>query len=165
MSQRFRNKVSQEGYVPPRGIVARQESFDTSPQDRAPLMGGTSDQMAAASPSMPGAFEIQHVMAQASDATYPSLQPSIKDQINYEIGGQRGQVDGVPYSLGVVSSDQVENFALTGEQANIRRQFNQQSIGPVGTSDHNAILAAAFAQSINQYYPGEEAQADVIRAL
>lgn len=162
MSARFRTRRADSTYVPPRGIVARQESFTTAPQDDNPYQGGTSD---LTNPAFPGGFELVHVMAQARNASYPSLQSSVKDYIDYEVGGQQGQVDGVPYSTGVVSSDAVENFALTGEQAVIRRGYNPSSTGPVGTSDHNAVLAMAYAQQVNQYYPGELAQADVIAAL
>lgn len=90
---------------------------------------------------------------------------SIKDLVDYEIGGQSGLAAfAFPRSTGVVSSDAVEDFTLTGQQAVIRRQPDT-NYGPVSTSDHNALLALAFAQSANQFYPNEESQFDVIRSI
>jgi hypothetical protein len=85
--------------------------------------------------------------------------------IDREIGGQRGRIDIVPYTEGVVSSDAVENFELDGRQAIIRRKRNPSDEGPVGTSDSNGMLALRYAQAVNQYYPSEYSQADLVRAL
>lgn len=169
MGQKFRNRRNTDGYVAPAGIVARQDAFDTSVQTDFPVMGGTSpvlgDPNIPAQGGIPIEFEQQHTMADARNASYPSIQQRYED-IDYEVGGVNGQVDGVPYSTGVVSSDSVENFALTGEQAIIRRGGNPgQATGPVATSDHGALLAAAFAQSQNEYYPNEASQADVLSAI
>lgn len=83
--------------------------------------------------------------------------------INQEIGGQSGQ-KGFTYSTGPVSSDAVENFALDGRQQIIRRQPDT-NYGPVSTSDHGALLAMAYAQQVNQFYPNEQSQYDLIKAI
>lgn len=130
-------------------------------------MGGDANEYYTqpAAHQFPGPRETRHVMAQQRPASYPSRQESNHDNIDYEVGGQHGQVDANPYSLGVVSSDSVENFSLDGRQAIIRRGRNPSDVGPVGTSDHNTLLGLALAQSVNQYYPNERSQSDVIRAV
>jgi hypothetical protein len=90
---------------------------------------------------------------------------SIKDDIDYEIGGASGMAGfAFPRSEGVTASDSVENFWLDGRQAVIRRKLDT-NYGPVSTSDHNALVALAYAQSVNQYYPNEQSQFDVIRSI
>jgi hypothetical protein len=165
MGARFRSRQAAPDYQPPGNLVQAHNAVDTRPQDNEELLGGTSDKLYVTSDGYSLQSEVQHVMANAHAADYPSRQYSNHDDIDYEVDGRRGQVDGVPYSTGVVSSDLVENFALTGEQANIRRPYSNQADGPVGTSDHNGLLAMAYMQSQNQYYPGEAAQADVVRAV
>lgn len=86
--------------------------------------------------------------------------------IDREVDGKAmGRVDAITYSTGVTSSDLVENFELDGRQQIIRRGPNPASKGPVGTSDASAFLALAYAQSVNQFYPNEESQADLIRSV
>jgi hypothetical protein len=93
-------------------------------------------------------------------------QGDIGDNINREIGGVSGDANGYLWSTGVVSSDAMENFWLDGKQAIIRRMDNPGGVsGPVATSDHNALLAMAYAQMANQYYPSEESQYDLIRSV
>lgn len=83
--------------------------------------------------------------------------------IDYEIGGERGRVDALPYSLGVVSSDAVENFELTGEMAYLRRETEaRMGVGAVQTADYMASLAVTYAAAASQYYPNEVSQADLV---
>jgi hypothetical protein len=90
----------------------------------------------------------------------------IGNNIDREIGGVSGNANGYLWSTGVVSSDAMENFELDGRQAIIRRMDNPGGVtGPVGTSDHNALLAMAYAQMANQFYPSEESQYDLIRSV
>lgn len=117
-------------------------------------------------PDMPGEREDFHAEfqnAHESELT-PNAAPVIRDNVDWQIGGQSGLVDRFPYSLhGPVSSDAVEDFALTGEQIYLRRESEQrQMYGPVGTSDSSAMLALAYAQMQNQYYPNETSQADLV---
>lgn len=165
MSQRWRTQKRASAITPadPDDVVANHNNVDTSPQDNSPIMGGVT--MAYLfNQDFPVQKELIHVEA---DSTTPQPVPigSIKDQIDYEVGGQRGLVNNVPYSEGVVSSDLVENFTLDGRQAVIRRMADKNSTGPVGTSDHNMLLALAYAQAANQYFPNEASQSDVVRAV
>lgn len=95
----------------------------------------------------------------------PSMEPQlyIKDLLDYNEGGQFGLVNNLPYSVGVVSSDAVENYDLTGEQVLLRRETEaRQMHGPVGTADSSTLLAIAYAQQVNQFYPDEASQADLV---
>jgi hypothetical protein len=99
------------------------------------------------------------------DYLHPTPVGDIHDEIDWEIGGVRGEINPV-YSLGVVDSNTVENFWLDGRQQIVRRQGNpSQASGPVGTSDHNTLLGLAYAQQVNQYYPNERSQYDMIQAV
>lgn len=120
--------------------------------------------------SFPGPREIR--VTQTTDSYFPAYAGvgSIRDDSvsgpNREVGGRAGEVGDLPYSLGVVDSNTVENFELTGQQAIIRRMPNPGgNTGPVGTSDHNMMLALAYEQQVNQYYPNEASQADLIRSV
>lgn len=119
--------------------------------------------MVAYDPGYPVQTEIYHPMA---DDFKPMPTPigDIHDNIDWEVGGQRGAINPV-FSLGVVSSDLVENFWLDGRQQIVRRGANPSRFGPVGTADHNALLGLAWAQQVNQYYPNEASQYDVIQAV
>lgn len=116
----------------------------------------------------PGSREDFH--AEFENAVESDLAPNpqlvIRDNIDWTIGGQMGVVNRFPYSTGDVESGYVENFDLTGEQIYLRRETEaRQLYGPVGTSDSNALLALAYAQMQNQYYPNEASQADLIRSV
>lgn len=114
--------------------------------------------------NFPGQYEVVNTGTQVQRfATAPI--GVVKDMVDYEVGGQSGLVNDWPYGTGVVSSDAVENFNLTGEQAIIRRQPDPNRVGPVGTSDHNQLLQLAYAQSVNQFYPNEQSQFDLIRSI
>jgi len=118
------------------------------------------------SPEYPITPETYRPMA-ASHPVGTLLMPDdrdVHDDIDWTVEGQMGENDST-YSLGVVSSDAVENFSLDGRQAIIRRGRNPSAQGPVGTSDHNTLLGLAYAQSVNQYFPNEESQADLIQGV
>lgn len=116
----------------------------------------------------PGQYERWHAEWQDAKEYDPSYYPQlyIKDLVDYNDGGQFGLVDNLPYSTGVVSSDLVENFALTGEQATIRRDTDlRQMDGPVGTADYNGATALMYMQLVNQYYPNEASQGDLVGSV
>lgn len=127
------------------------------------LDDGTGVLTAYADPQFPGQTELFHAGANAQPLSFGPV-GDIQDRIDWEIGGVSGEVDNFPWSLGVVSSDLVENFELDGRQAIIRR-MDDNNYGPVGTSDHNMLLAMSYAQQINQFYPNEQSQYDLIRAV
>lgn len=166
MSQAFRNR-RYNGSATPNDIGTRNALVDTSTQDNAPLQSGTNDrQMATTVQAYPVQTELQHVNAEGHLPERALVGVgSIKDMIDYEVGGSRGIVDYQTYSTGVVSSDLMENFALTGEQAIIRRGRNPSAVGPVATADHNTLLSLAYAQATSQFYPNERSQADLIRSV
>jgi hypothetical protein len=116
---------------------------------------GTDDLLVAHTAQFPGPREFYHPMPM-DNAHFPTAGfGSIRDNIDWEVGGVSGLVNVLPYSLGVVSSDLVENFALTGQQAIIRRQPNPASAGAVQTADFNALQSIAYAQAAASYFPGE----------
>jgi hypothetical protein len=96
--------------------------------------------------------------------TTPTQTYVLATAIDREVGGVSGQSGFMFSDKGPVSSDAVENFNLDGRQQIIRRRL-ENSYGPVATSDHNALLAMAYAQLTNQYYPSEESQYDLIKAI
>lgn len=118
------------------------------------------------SPEFPGQREDFHAEWEDAQEYSPSQYPDHTrsyDRIDWEVGGQFGLVNNFPYSMGVVSSDLVENFELTGEQVVLRRETEaRMAQGPVGTADANAMLALAYVQTVNQYYPNEFSQADLV---
>lgn len=148
-------------------IVGTYLAYDPTPQVTAYFLGGNSPQIENDA-TYPGQREVFHPEA---DRTTPST--LIMDGqgnetfnlIDREIGGQRGWIDNLPYSTGVVSSSLVENFDLDGRQAVIRRQGSKQAHGPVGTSDSNGRLALLYSQAVNEYFPSEASQADLVRAV
>jgi len=89
----------------------------------------------------------------------------VRDQVDWEIGGERGLVDNVPYTLGVVESNTVENFDLRGAQAVIRSMPNPSATGDVRTSDSNQLLAAQFAQMANNVFPTDASRLDIVRSV
>lgn len=125
-------------------------------------MGDGTSRYTADYPGSREVFKAEFEDAPMSDLVgYPAL--SIKDDIDYQVDGQMGLVNRFPYSTGEVSSDAQENFALTGEQVYLRRESEgRQLYGPVGTSDSSALLALAYAQQQNMYYPNEMSQADLV---
>jgi hypothetical protein len=168
MSKKFRDKraASSMQYVyDTDDIIYNNEMIDTSFDD---ANGGEGSDSYFGTTVMdyqyPSPMEIVHTEAEGYTPVGSPI-GSIKDPIDYEVGGQRGRVDNLPYSTGVVSSDLVENFELDGRQAVIRRMRNPSSVGPVGTSDHNMILALAYRQMTNQFYPNEGSQADLVRSV
>lgn len=91
---------------------------------------------------------------------------SVKDQINYEVQGQRGRLDTLPYSTGVVDASLVENFEYRGQQVMLRRETDKrQAVGPVGTSDYAGGLAITYAMLTSRFYPNEVSQSDLVRAV
>lgn len=111
----------------------------------------------------PGPVEYFHTGADATPYTYTPV-GVIRDNIDWEIGGESGDANGYLWSTGVVDPNTVENFDLTGQQQIIRRMADT-NYGPVATADHNALLAMAYAQQMNQFYPSEESQYDLIRGV
>jgi hypothetical protein len=150
-------------------VVANHESLDVAVQyENEPAHLGTTQYQYDS--QFPGQRELQHREAQGYTPPTIAGVGTIRDDsvsgANREANGQRGRVDIVPYSVGVVSSNLVENFDLTGQQAVIRRQANPGGVtGPVGTSDHNALLAMAYEQSVNQFYPNEASQYDLVKSV
>jgi hypothetical protein len=118
---------------------------------------------------MPGGREDFHAEFEnaVESELAPNASPVIRDDIDWQVGGQAGVVNRFPYSThGPVSSDGVENFSLTGEQIYLRRETEQRQLyGPVGTSDSSALLALAYAQMQNQYYPNESSQIDLVMSV
>lgn len=171
MGKRFRNRrdATVNAIVGKDDVVGNYESYNPNVQyETEPAPVGTTQ--AQYDPQFPGQREIQHREAEGfTPAVYAGV-GSIRDDsvsgTNREANGQRGRVDITPYSVGVVSSNLVENFDLTGEQAVIRRMPNPGGVtGPVGTSDHNALLAMAYEQSVNQFYPNEASQYDLVKSV
>jgi hypothetical protein len=75
--------------------------------------------------------------------------PATPDMVDWDVGGRPGLVNRLPYGRGVVDTNTVENFALTGRQIKLRRQPENQW-GPVkgarsGGSDFSGGL---FQQAI-----------------
>lgn len=139
------------------------EVYNSDVQEATAYMGGELDTQY--DPTYPGAREDFH--AEWEDASeydrsqYP--QASIHDNIDYQIGGQFSLVGNFPYSMGAAATAEVENFDLTGQQVILRRETDMRMMdGPVGTSDANSILALAYMQLTNQYYPNEFSQADMV---
>lgn len=171
MGKRFRNRrdATINAIVGADDVVVNHERLDTDVQYQ--VEGFSSGALGKwYQPAFPGQRETVHTEAEGRPSGRLSGVGSVRDDSvsgpGREVGGQPGLVDGVPYSLGVVSSDLVENFALTGQQAIIRRQANPGgNTGPVGTSDHNMLLALAYEQQVNQFYPNEASQADLVRAV
>jgi hypothetical protein len=132
------------------------------------MVGTMGDGTSRYTADYPGSREDFH--AEFEDAPMSELGGNatavIRDDIDQQIDGQMGLVNRFPYSMGEVSSDAQENFALTGEQIFLRRDSEQrQMYGPVGTSDSSALLALAYAQQQNMYYPNEVSQADLVASV
>lgn len=166
MSRRFRNRQAAASAVPLPPIddvVGNQERLDLNSQYMTePISTGT---MLSYSQNYPVARERFHPMA-AGYPVAPIPIASIKDQLDHNAGGEHGLVDDNVYSLsGPVTSDGVENFRLDGRQAIIRRGRNPSDRGDVRTADWNAQLAMAYAQQVNQYYPSEQSQYDLVRSV
>lgn len=164
MSKRFRQRREQgiNAIAGTTDEVANHEAVDTQVQYDYDYQDGTT--------SYAGGFPVQREKIHREASGRPSgsinSNANVHDDIDWEVGGVQGRVDSVPYSVGVVSSDLVENFALTGQQAVIRRQQNPGgNVGPVGTSDPNMILALAYEQAANQYYPNEASQYDLVKSV
>lgn len=148
-------------------IVGTYLAYDPTPQTTAYYLGGNQplDMLSA---RFPGQREIFHPEADRYTPATGVMDGQGNDTYNLidrEIGGQRGWINDLPYSTGVVSSDLVEDFNLDGRQAVIRRQGTKQGVGPVGTSDSNGRLALLYAQAVNEYFPNEASQADLVRAV
>ena len=100
-----------------------------------------------------------HVMS-SPDSYLPTVL-----EIDEEIGGATGQLNKSMYTLGVVSSNNVENFELTGRQIRIRRQPDG-NYGPVsGGMDHSANYLPQYAQGTNISVPDEWLYADLGSAI
>lgn len=88
----------------------------------------------------------------------------IRDQIDWEVGGQPGMTKFVG-STGVVGRNSYDQFDFSGEQTVVRRAADT-NYGPVTGTDYNALLATLYVyQEANQYFPNEAAQGDVIKAV
>lgn len=164
MGKKFRQRreAGIEAIVGQSDVVANHEAIDTQVQYDYDDHFGTTTYDGV----FPGQREQIHREADRRPSGSISSDANIHDNIDWEIGGVQGEVDALPYSLGVVSSNLVENFDLNGRQAVVRRQENPGgNTGPVGTSDHNMLLALAYDQSANQYYPNEASQYDVVRSV
>lgn len=118
-------------------------------------------------PGFPGPKEIR--MVDASNAVTFNTEARgvgiIKDYVDWEVGGQPGATKNVG-STGVVDPHTVDQHNFYGEMAIVRRQPDVNRAGPVGTADHNSLLAQLWLmQQTSQFYPQEAAQVDLIRAV
>lgn len=149
-------------------IVETQANYNTEDQVLAYYQGGNATMMIEDSSTLPVQHEYFHTEAEGitpDQRQFAGPGNSTYNMIDREVDGQRGRIDILPYSTGVTASDSVENFALTGEQAIIRRGRNPSDTGPVGTADSNGILALQYAQQVNQYFPNERSQSDLVRSV
>lgn len=177
MSARWRNQrnngklVTQDSeqfptpILEPDDVVLSQILYNPLPQYGI-YYGGTQER----EPQYPGQWEVINREADRYTPAVGYIDSQGNDTYNLidrEIGGQRGWVDDLPYSMGVVSSDLVENYALTGEQAVIRRTRNPSDHGstPVGTSDYSSHLALLYEMNASEFYPNEMSQADLVRSV
>lgn len=173
MSYRTRKRIQQEQYLASQNtdqsrmddIVGTQMAYSTAVQDDPDNDNFLGTSALLYTDQYPGPREHYHP-GDLGSAPMPVPIGYIKDLVDYEVEGVRGLVDNAPYSTGVVSSDLVENYWLDGSQAYIRRARSPQDRGgPVGTSDSNALLAIAYAQAVNQFYPNEASQADLVKSV
>lgn len=148
-------------------VVLGWKLYDPTAQERAYYLGGNTPEVEA-NPLYPGPREYFHPEAAEFTPSKLKMDGQGNDTFNMidrEMDGLRGAVDDQPYSLGVVSSDLTENFWLGGQQAVIRRGRNPSEHGPVGTSDYSGRQALQYAMSVNQFFPNEASQADLVRAI
>lgn len=176
MSQMFRQKKGitfTQGGTPEilpqhddSNVMEGYEMFDPTLSDNNIMKPiSTDDLLVAHTATFPGPRETYHPMPMDNTHFPTAGFGSIRDNIDWEVGGVSGLVNVLPYSLGVVSSDLVENFALTGQQAIVRRQPNPASQGAVQTADFNALQSIAYAQASASYFPGEASQGDLVKAI
>jgi hypothetical protein len=170
MSRRFRRSrqtTSQAPLTVDNNDFRNESSVNTEPTDSQLAYDGFLNGTMAYnySPSYPSPHEIYHPMADTAVQRNPvSSNQRIADNVDRTVGGVMGEINPT-YAVGVVSSDNVENFALDGRQQIIRRGRNPSDRGPVGTSDHNTMLGLAYAQQVNQYFPNEQSQTDLVRSV
>lgn len=148
-------------------IVPDQLNWNTSADVTQSEANGTTTTMVDIAYGLP--IELYRAMQGATlpaNEQYIPIVNDVKDHIDYTVGGNRGAVMRSPNAPnGPVHTDGVENFALTGEQAIIRRPHGTQGDGPVATSDANAFLAMAYGQQVNQFYPSEKSQVSLIHSV
>lgn len=154
MSARFRARQRQH--------EAEHLERNSESEGRTPVVS-FSEMDSMYSPSFPGPRE-DYTPDAANYVTYGAPVGNIRDQVDWEIGGQPGMTKFVG-STGVVGRNSYDAFDFMGEQAVVRRMADT-NYGPVTGSDYNALLATLYVyQEANQYFPNEAAQGDVIKAV
>lgn len=140
------------------------ESLPYETTGNAPAMGGDLD--SEFSDQLGYAVADETFFPDAANTTEFSSGPvgNIDDRIDYEIGGKPGDTKAV-YGMGVVSPYNVDAHDYDGGQAIIRR-MPDGNYGPVGAGDYNSMLGLLYAmQETSYYYPNEQSQADIIKAV
>lgn len=66
-------------------------------------------------------------------------------EFDWDVGGQPGMVGHLGYTAGVVDTNTVEDFELTGRVIKVRRPV-EGIMGPVATPDYAASFLPAYAQ-------------------
>lgn len=100
----------------------------------------------------PGILQLplEHHVDQANRHSVPPNEAYVKtSDIDRTVGGLPGMTNRLPYTVGVVSTDAVENFQLTGRQIRIRRQpENQWGPAQGGAAGQQALHAGIAQQAI-----------------
>lgn len=140
---------------------AQEHEFYEAPSGQMEAWSGEVDMQYGA--DYPGPREDRTVDA-ANHATFAYDPGTIRDQVDWAIGGVPGLTKGVG-STGVTDPQTVDAHNFRGQMAVVRR-MPDTNYGPVKTADHNSILALIYQMAeTNAYLPNEVSQADLIRAV
>ncbi len=142
--------------------LAQQHEWYEAPSGNEQPMGGELDMEYP--PQFPGPRERRFVDAQNSVMVPTTVTESIRDNVEWDVGGIPGETKNVG-STGVTDPQTVDAHSFTGEMAVIRR-MPDTNYGPVKTADSNSLLSLLYAMSeSNHYFPNEVSQADIIKAV
>lgn len=131
-------------------------------QVQVPAFGGNTDGYIYNGGPTPGQDQYHRIDTTDTAGTWATAESGVA--VQYDIGGQQGLVDNLPYGIGAVNPNVVDSHNMRGETLRIRRRA-ERSPGPVGASDYASQLQLSIAQQVASEAYAAASQASVSAAI
>lgn len=106
----------------------------------------------------------EHHVDEHNDRNIQETSWQKSSDLNQEIGGNPGATNRLPYTLGVVDTNTVEDFTLRGKQVKLRRPPENQWGPVVGGRSNGSDFAAGVGQEAISDVPDWIAQSGITEA-
>lgn len=131
-------------------------------QEQVPAFGGNTDGYVYNGGPAYGIDQVHRIDTTDHEGSWATA--SVGVSVEYDIGGQQGKVDNLPYSIGAVNSNLADSHSMRGQVLRIRRRA-ERSPGPVGQGDYASQLQLSIAQTVVAEAYAAASQASIAQAL